>query len=115
MKAPTDGASEPEKRSRGRPKKSIVAGLKGDLMTVHIQFPTSDVERIDAFAAQKRLSRSSLIRAIVIEHLQAANFLNQVPTPAADAFSKFWENMTPNQQAAWLKWSSEAPIPPDEK
>jgi len=114
-----NSASEPQKKSRGRPKKSIVSGLKGDLQTVHIQFPTADVERIDAFAAEMRLSRSSAIRSIVIEHLKAANFLpapesKKEPEPQ-DAFSKFWDQMTEAQREHWVHMATGDLVPPDEK
>lgn len=117
MNTAAEAALEPQKKSRGRPKKSIVAALKGDLMTVHIQFPTADVERIDAYAAEKRLSRSSAIRSIVIEHLKSANFL--APTTAqptaADAFSKFWDKMSDAQKTDWIHMTSGDLSPPNEK
>lgn len=62
-------------RPPGRPNRSIVAGVRGDLVTIHIQFPTKDVEAMDRYATDRRQSRSSVVRGMVIDALKLAGYL----------------------------------------
>lgn len=70
-----------KKNTAGRPKGGgfgcIRAGIKGDLMTIHIQFPTADVAAIDRFASDKRQTRSSLVRWLVITALKSHGYLSE--------------------------------------
>lgn len=120
--APEQGLST-KKNVGGRPKRSIVAEKTGDLMTIHIQFPSADVAAIDRFATDKRQTRSAAVRSIVIDKLESAGYLtssnkNPAPAhsdPAAAAFEAFWDQMTEAQRANWNHWAENHPVPPDEK
>lgn len=119
---PSTPLPPPEKKKGGRPRKSIVSAIKGDLVTIHIQFPSKDVEAIDRYATARRQNRSAVVRDMVIEHLMSKGFLEMPPeaiqpalTACTDkqiaeyeaeyqaAFKKYINTLSPEQQASFFK------------
>lgn len=109
-----------EKKKVGRPSRSIVSALQGDLVTIHIQFPSADVEAIDRYATTRRQTRSAVVRDMVIDHLMSRGFLQasqdaiqpEPPVPVYSdelireqeaAFKRYIETLTPEQQAKFFK------------
>ena len=63
-----------QKNKGGRPKLNkndpVRAGLRGELVTVNVQFPAEMVEKIDETAGDMLQTRSGLIRLAVLDFLQ---------------------------------------------
>lgn len=67
--------SKAEKPIQGRPKSSE---LKGDLIVLHVQFPTRFLGPLDHAADEMAQSRSGLVRQLIMQYLKENDYLPKV-------------------------------------